>query len=1007
MQGFLFSMNQVKGFVFSLEALIAVIIFASFIQIAYFNESVEKNYLDEFSFRDSVSNSLIVLDENGAALEVFDSNLSNSEKAGAIYDQVKSLLPKNAGLFIKISAFDTNSIKCAETRLPEDCFLEIGGFNELGPSPPLNKNVEHSQIVLASKLTPEECRIEAVFSPYFSRENKLFFGEKKAKRIFFEEEADLNIFFDVNSTPSDEAMCGQDIKVDMNAFVPDYTLLYGRKSADIALILDRSGSMNDILVSKGLVAANTLSGGTFEVSAGSCTNYSNWQNLGTFNVDANLAAIATSLIIRMTYSGYAGLCGNPRLRVRNPSGTYLPSSSGSAGSSGTANVTINAPLAQGVYTIEGWSDESINYDANLLVYQEYTASNTVLNSGSFSGGRKNGSGAGCFNFRDWDNLYSLNVNASLASATRLNLIMRYTGYSGECLNPRLRIITPSDTYLPNQNGQAGSGGTATVSINSPITQGNYSIQGWSDDLINYDLNLQVIRTNLLSNTRISNGSFNDGNFGVTAGGCTNYGSWVNIGTYVPDANTVNATRAQFSMRYSGYTGLCSYPRFRVLRPNGTYAPSSSGSGTSSTINIILTPLSAGTYTLQGWSDSSLNVDVNLYLQKLFVAKKAANNFVDYNGWKSQYDQMSLVSFSTTALVEQQLVKMTDGNKTTIKNKVNALTPSGNTAIGDAITLAKNELISARATPDSIRFEVLLSDGQSNTGSDPMTAAQGAKDNNIKVYTIGFGIDADHNTLNNIAELTGGKYYRADDQNGLSEVFELIAIDIGENLEIHPPEIALDTNLMIPITKCDYITQTGSGICADLGDGNYLYYLTGDINKSAPWSGSFTINVPCDSTDACSFDKLIVPFPGTKFYWRDSNNNLGNPIDFDKNISLNFKYRDLSVNILSAYAIGTNIVALDVNSKNSGKLDTNSTTVDFLINDPYSGVLVKQENVEALSPGGYKLLLNERLNASNWIYAVINRDEAIKECPGNNIASVYCGGAKKNKFYVIDVWTWLD
>ena len=861
--------NQSKGFVFSLEVLIALVIFASFIQIAYFNESIEENYLDEFSFRELVSNSLIVLDENGTALDLLDSNIPNDEKVSAIYEQIKSLLPKNASLFIRVTAFDTNSTKCAVTRAPEDCFAKTDGFNELGPSPPLNKNVEHSQIVLASKIVPQECRIEAVFSPNFFRERKILFEEKK-ERVFFEGETDLNLFFDVNSTPSSEAICGQDIVVDMSVSVPDYNLIYGRNSADVSLILDRSGSMDEVTVSKGKVGSNTVQGG------------------------------------------------------------------------------------------------------------EIISSNIHLSSGSFNEGTKSSFFGYCFNYGNWKNLYSLVVDENIASSTSLSVIMSYSGYAGQCGNPRLRILAPNSSYLPSSKGVVGSNGTATVNIGSPISQGTYVIQGWSDESINYDINLASSRMI----------------------------SWVKISDYSPDPSTVGSPKSRFSFSYSNYQGSYNSPKFRIKLPNGSYVPSAAGAGGVSPISININPLADGNYALEGWSDSNINVDVNLHIQKLFVAKQSANYFIDYQGWKSEYDQMSLVSFSTTALIEQQLVKMTNGNKSIIKNKIYALTPNGNTAIGDAITLAKNELTSTRAIPNSIRFEVLLSDGQNNTGSNPITAAQSAKDNNIKIYTIGFGSDADHDTLNDIAELTGGKYYRADDQNGLSEVFELIAIDIGESIGDRPSEIALDTNLMMPVPKCDYVTQAESGFCTDFGDSNYLYYLIGDINTPVPWNGSFTLNIPCESSDACSFDKLLLPFLGTKFYWKDTNN-LTHSTNFDKNVLLDFKYRDLSLNILSAYAVGTNLVSLDINSKNSGKLDTNSTTIDFLINDPNSGTLVGQESIESLRPGEFKLILNERLNASNWIYAVINRDKIIKECPGNNIASVYCEGVKKNKFYVIDVWAWLD
>jgi Ca-activated chloride channel family protein len=91
-----------------------------------------------------------------------------------------------------------------------------------------------------------------------------------------------------------------------------------------------------------------------------------------------------------------------------------------------------------------------------------------------------------------------------------------------------------------------------------------------------------------------------------------------------------------------------------------------------------------------------------------------------------------------------------------------------------------------------RIIVLLTDGANNSGQiDPITAAQIAKALNIRVYTIGAArpgpaalpfpdgrveyrdSEIDEETLQQIADITGGLYFRAEDAEGLREIYDTI------------------------------------------------------------------------------------------------------------------------------------------------------------------------------------------------------------------------------------------
>lgn len=113
-----------------------------------------------------------------------------------------------------------------------------------------------------------------------------------------------------------------------------------------------------------------------------------------------------------------------------------------------------------------------------------------------------------------------------------------------------------------------------------------------------------------------------------------------------------------------------------------------------------------------------------------------------------------------------------------------------TSIGEAIALGVERLRESRAKS---RVMILLTDGSNNAGlTEPMEAARIAHAFGIKIYTIGTGshgvaqialqtsdgrtirqqmqVSIDENTLGAIAALTGGKYFRATDQQALQAIY---------------------------------------------------------------------------------------------------------------------------------------------------------------------------------------------------------------------------------------------
>jgi Ca-activated chloride channel family protein len=167
--------------------------------------------------------------------------------------------------------------------------------------------------------------------------------------------------------------------------------------------------------------------------------------------------------------------------------------------------------------------------------------------------------------------------------------------------------------------------------------------------------------------------------------------------------------------------------------------------------------------------------------RLAVVKAAADDFIR----RRKGDRIGLVLFSDRAYLQAPLTL--DG--AVVRNLLDeaqvGLTGT-QTAIGDAIAIAVKRL---KDQPASSRVLILLTDGASNTGVvQPLQAAEMAKDLGIRIYTIGVGADRmavqtvfgreivdpsqdlDEKTLKQIADLTGGKYFRAQDVKSLSGIY---------------------------------------------------------------------------------------------------------------------------------------------------------------------------------------------------------------------------------------------
>lgn len=173
--------------------------------------------------------------------------------------------------------------------------------------------------------------------------------------------------------------------------------------------------------------------------------------------------------------------------------------------------------------------------------------------------------------------------------------------------------------------------------------------------------------------------------------------------------------------------------------------------------------------------------------RLGAAKRVIHDFID----NRQYDRIGFVIFATEAFSQvpptldyQVLKRILDETQVSWDIGLDS-----GTAIGLGLANGANMLRDSEAES---RVIILLTDGANNSGQiDPLTAAEIAKALEIRVYTIGAArpgpaalpfpdgrieyrdSEIDEETLKEIADITGGLYFRAEDDVGLQEIYETI------------------------------------------------------------------------------------------------------------------------------------------------------------------------------------------------------------------------------------------
>ncbi len=212
------------------------------------------------------------------------------------------------------------------------------------------------------------------------------------------------------------------------------------------------------------------------------------------------------------------------------------------------------------------------------------------------------------------------------------------------------------------------------------------------------------------------------------------------------------------------------------------------------------------------------------IPRILIVKYVVGEFLK----RRESDRLGLILFGTNAYLQSPL---TFDRKTvdTLLQETQLGFAGEKTAIGDAIGLAVKRL---RDRPDAQRVLILLTDGANTAGEvAPRKAADLAAQANVKIYTVGVGADEmimrqgllgfnrrvnpsadlDEETLQYIADKTGGQYFRARNPQELELIYESLdkLEPVEQEAELYRPSrslyfwplaIAFVTSLLFSLAK---------------------------------------------------------------------------------------------------------------------------------------------------------------------------------------------------------------
>ncbi len=429
----------------------------------------------------------------------------------------------------------------------------------------------------------------------------------------------------------------------------------------------------------------------------------------------------------------------------------------------------------------------------------------------------------------------------------------------------------------------------------------------------------------------------------------------------------------------------------------------------------------------------------LFGPKINISRDAAKEFVLFEDWNAPEDQIGVASYGgISATLNSQLLAASSENKETINSQIDLIMANGGTPMYLGLRKALDEL-EDNGREDAVQFIIMLADGQSSQNFDTFVKPEvspRARNNEVYIFTIGFGGDVDESQMLWITEnaycpdgLGGqdcGTYHHIADPEALSEVYEIISQDIAALVGLMPD--GDKTNISMQFT------QFAGGISLtnfdpDPGPGNWdgttLRYLGIDITD--PWTASFDVTIACHYT-GCGDDfvagaSALFPPENTviEFTVEDVNQDS---VYWPKKFSSGgeFYYNDLALEFISGQFHSAEKSSLEYQVLNKGYIADDlgliRPTISFYSGDDALQACddmdptVGEENSDGVLDAAYginqgpnqSIDISSSVGESGWLCIWLNHDQDIVECEENNKQVVNCA-IPETFVYALDYWAW--
>jgi Ca-activated chloride channel family protein len=176
--------------------------------------------------------------------------------------------------------------------------------------------------------------------------------------------------------------------------------------------------------------------------------------------------------------------------------------------------------------------------------------------------------------------------------------------------------------------------------------------------------------------------------------------------------------------------------------------------------------------------------------RLDAARSAAQRFLDEVPDEAR---VGAVAFST----DPHTVEAPTDDRGAVEEVLESLSADGGTATGDALAAALDLVDNGPRTKRPPAAIVLLSDGETTTGRDPIPVARAARRQRIPIHTVALGteegtirtpggtlvpVSPDPETMRRIAKLSGGRAFQAENADDVSRIYENLGTQVATKKE---------------------------------------------------------------------------------------------------------------------------------------------------------------------------------------------------------------------------------